>query len=250
MKAVKKGKYSFDTFEASISAQAKDFIRKCLSVNVDERPECDELLLHPWLNSKDHLAAIQSPVNESVLGNLVNFRKFSALKRIALEVVAFSLEPAQIESLRSDFEKFDTEQNGEISVKEFHQVLDSKMSPEDVQKIFESIDLDHTGVVHWHEFLAAAVDTQAVDDAHLKLAFQHLDHNSKGFITPQDVEEMMGDDAEHSEVAAMFSELNTKEIDEKLFMKLCRSQTMERRGTMRKRNTMLLSSPANRRLAK
>ena len=97
--------------------------------------------------------------------------------------------------------------------------------------------------------LAAAVDTQAVDDAH-PVSFQHLDHNSKGFITPQDVEEMMGDDAEHSEVAAMFSELNTKEIDEKLFMKLCRSQTMERRGTMRKRNTMLLSSPANRRLAR
>jgi len=167
-------------------------------------------------------------------------------KRIALEVVAFSLEPSQIENLRADFEKFDAEQNGEISVKEFHQVLDSKMSPEEVSKIFESIDLDHTGVVHWHEFLAAAVDTQAVDDAHLRLAFDHLDHDKKGFITPQDVEEIMGEDAKHSEVTQMFSELEQDQIDEKTFMKLCRSQTMERRGTMRSRNTIIMSSPANR----
>jgi calcium-dependent protein kinase len=246
MDSVKLGKFDFTSFDKGISPKAKDFVRKCLSMDIDERPECDELLRHPWLNSEDHLAAISSPVNESVLGNLVNFRKFSALKRIALEVVAFSLEPGQIENLRADFEKFDAEQNGEISVKEFHQVLDSKMSPEEVSKIFESIDLDHTGVVHWHEFLAAAVDTQAVDDAHLRLAFDHLDHDKKGFITPQDVEEIMGEDAKHSEVSQMFSELDKAEIDEKTFVKLCRSQTMEKRGTMRSRNTIIMSSPANR----
>ena len=70
--------------------------RKCLSVNVDERPECDELLLHPWLNSKDHLAAIQSPVNESVLESC-KFQKIFGIETHCLRS-SRALEPGQIES--------------------------------------------------------------------------------------------------------------------------------------------------------
>lgn len=155
--ATEKGEYSFQgrAWER-VSDQARDFIAQCLQLNVKRRPTAEQLLKHPWLVSAKEQAAmeISSPVGESVLGNLVKFRKFSLLKRIALEVVAFSLEPAQIESLRQDFEKFDTQQTGEISVKDFHEVLDSRMSADDVNRIFESIDLAHTGLVHWHEFLA------------------------------------------------------------------------------------------------
>ena len=114
------------------------------------------MLNHPWLDSSQHSAALMSPVGDGVLVNLVQFRKFSLLKRIALEVVAFSLDPADIESLQLDFEKFDKKNRGEISIKDFHAVLDKKMSAEDVNRIFVSIDLDHTGYIHWHEFLAVS----------------------------------------------------------------------------------------------
>ena len=41
-----------------------------------------------------------SSVVEDVVNNLCAFREFSALKRLALEVVAFSLEPTQIKGER------------------------------------------------------------------------------------------------------------------------------------------------------
>ena len=98
--------------------------------------------------------------------------------------------------------------SGEISVKEFRDVLGSsaQMKNVDVDKIFQKvkgiasvedlrarymhdrstshsllaptlcirtdiftqIDLDHTGKIHWHEFLAASVNRNEIDETHLK----------------------------------------------------------------------------------
>jgi len=98
----------------------------------------------------------------------------------------------------------------------------------DVDKIFQKVDLDHTGKIHWHEFLAASVNRNEIDEAHLKQAFEHLDHDHKGTITKEDVQEIMGEDALTSEVSSMFNELGTNEIDYKTFATLCRSTTADR----------------------
>ena len=57
-----------------------------------------------------------------------------------------------------------------------------------VDKIFQKIDLDHTGKLHWHEFLAASISRNQIDEAHLKQAFDHLDHDHKGWINRVDVQ--------------------------------------------------------------
>jgi Ca2+-binding EF-hand superfamily protein len=182
-------------------------------------------------------------IKDGVLTNLATFRKFSLLKRLAREVVAFTLEPAQIEGMRTLFQKFDPEQTGEISVKDFHAVLDSKMSADDVQRIFLSIDLDHTGQIHWHEFLAAALDMSTVDDAHLRLAFNHLDHQNKGFLTHEDVEAVLGNfgasGTDGAEVGAVFQGTGGR-IDEETFVSICRSQNDidKRRGSVIRSKSM------------
>lgn len=98
--------------------------------------------------------------------------------------------------------------SGEISVKEFRDVLgnSAQIKNVDVDKIFHKvtytasvehtrtrcmhdqsqfpthstslprthvhkhtqIDLDHTGKIHWHEFLAASVNRNEIDETHLK----------------------------------------------------------------------------------
>ena len=133
-------------------------------------------------------------------------------------------------ALRHEFEKFDTDHSGEITVKEFREVLSlsAHMKPSDVDKIFQKIDLDHTGKIHWHEFLAASVNRNMIDEAHLKQAFEHLDHEHKGVITRDDVQEIMGEDALTSEISGMFEELGRDELDYEAFVNMCRSTTMER----------------------
>ena len=171
-------------------------------------------------------------IKDGVLTNLATFRKFSLLKRLAREVVAFTLEPAQIEGMRTLFQKFDPEQTGEISVKDFHAVLDSKMSADDVQRIFLSIDLDHTGQIHWHEFLAAALDMSTVDDAHRPT------RKRVGLV-----EAVLGNfgasGTDGAEVGAVFQGTGGR-IDEETFVSICRSQNDidKRRGSVIRSKSM------------
>ena len=49
LKNVIKGTWDFDDHSFQIvSDSAKDFITKCLTVNIDDRPTSAEALLHPW----------------------------------------------------------------------------------------------------------------------------------------------------------------------------------------------------------
>merc|ERR1712196_297733 len=208
-----------------------DFISALLKMDPNERPSCAEALTLEWLTEAKVTVEEQleeDPVLDDVVQNLCNFREFSALKRLALEVVAFSLEPSQIKSLRHEFEKFDSDHSGEITVKEFREVLSlsAHMKPSDVDKIFQKIDLDHTGKIHWHEFLAASVNRNQIDEAHLRQAFEHLDHEHKGKITREDVQDIMGEDALTSEISGMFIELGADELDYETFVNLCRSTTL------------------------
>lgn len=151
MQRVKQGQYSFSGLTwAEISDEAKDFIRTMLTVDRHKRPSSREALDHPWLKTTERKSMLQTAVLSDVVSNLVDFKNFSTLKRLALEMVAFSLDPEQIKSLRAEFTKFDSAEDGEISVKEFRDGLkrSSQIHDADVDRIFASIDIDHSGVSH------------------------------------------------------------------------------------------------------
>jgi len=86
------------------------------------------------------------------------------------------------------------------------------------------------------------MDVCEVDDAHLRLAFQRLDATENGYIERTDLEVLMGEDMDSSEIKSMFSELNTDRVDEKQFINLCREGSLRRKTSMR-RMTMLKDIP-------
>jgi serine/threonine protein kinase len=50
MKKVRAGKFSYaDACWATISDQAKDFITKLLTYDIEVRPSASEALQHPWI---------------------------------------------------------------------------------------------------------------------------------------------------------------------------------------------------------
>lgn len=59
---------------------------------------------HPWLNSRDSSASEQK-LSKGALSNLVKFRETNILKKLALELVARSLDNEQIRNLEKDFAK-------------------------------------------------------------------------------------------------------------------------------------------------
>ena len=82
----------------------------------------------------------------------------------------------------------------------------------------------------------------AVDDAHLRVAFNRLDHRARGFVTPADVESLLGDDAEGVDVTEMFQ--GSEFIDEEAFVSLCRSQNHKRAsaGTLLRSKSLRMSA--------
>lgn len=86
----------------------------------------------------------------------------------------------------------------------------------------------------------------AVDDAHLRVAFNRLDHHGMGFVTPGDVELLLGDDAQGVDVAEMFQ--GSESIDEEAFVLLCRSQNHRQAsaGTLLRSKSMKMSASASR----
>jgi len=74
MKKVRLGKFDFaDKSWNSISDNAKDFIRKLLTVEQEKRPTAEMALQHPWIKELSHVA-IDSSMAVGALNNLKGFR--------------------------------------------------------------------------------------------------------------------------------------------------------------------------------
>jgi Ca2+-binding EF-hand superfamily protein len=131
------------------------------------------------------------------------------MKRLVCEVLAYTLVPEQIHDLRKEFEKIDTENVGEFTIEQFRDALGKSqhVSAEECDQIFLDMDIEHSGKIHWHEFIAATLSKCEYDDRNLKLAFDRLDFDHQGFISKPNLMDIIGMDASEAEVEAMFSEV-------------------------------------------
>ena len=95
--------------------------------------------------------------------------------------------------LRKEFEKLDTHGDGEITLASLKCILIQNadmgstvgaLSDGEVEEIFESVQLPSRkgdGTIRWHEFLAACLSRAEIDDRNLRLAFDRLDTDRKGY---------------------------------------------------------------------
>jgi Ca2+-binding EF-hand superfamily protein len=104
----------------------------------------------------------------------------------------------------------DTDGSGEISLGGLkHVLLENAVSgslggltEEEVEDIFNAMRVRKTETrFHWHEFIAAGLSHCRVDERNIRLAFDRLDSDHKGYITFEDVMDLMGNDASQSEDA-------------------------------------------------
>jgi Ca2+-binding EF-hand superfamily protein len=67
--------------------------------------------------------------------------------------------PDQIKELKKEFMKIDKSQSGEITLDDLRRTMAShgSFAEEDINYIFNEINLDHTGKISYHEFLAATI---------------------------------------------------------------------------------------------
>lgn len=184
-----------------ISVEAKTFVRRLLTKDPDKRPSACEAQQDEWILKCDTMDVEKSKaLSPKLVRNLVGFKDYSNLQKILLEVVSFTLQPEQIKELKLEFEKVDRDGDGEITLNELKEVLlhyndDTSLgslTDEEVEMIFDSLHLNtKEKTIKWHKFITAGLSQCDYDDRNLRLAFNRLDHTGKGYITLNDLNEML-----------------------------------------------------------
>ncbi|RYI24808.1 MAG: hypothetical protein EON48_07310 [Acetobacteraceae bacterium] len=78
-------------------------------------------------------------------------------------------------------------------------------------RIFEGIDYDRSNSISYTEFLAASLSRRLwLSRERMRDAFQRLDVDGKGFITKDNLKELLGDDWTAERVEIMMREADSK----------------------------------------
>lgn len=131
---------------------------------------------------------------DNVSASIRTFATYGKLKKLALLVVAYKSTDEELGFLRKIFDKFDITNDGEISIDEFKEALMVyQFTDEELEYMFEALDIDCTSKVHYSEFLAGSLEAHGnIDEARIAEAFDRLDSDDSGFITVENLREFLG----------------------------------------------------------
>jgi Ca2+-binding EF-hand superfamily protein len=195
-----------------VSDKAKQFISRLLVGDPNMRPTAREVQQDPWMveMTDRNRNGEEKALNPSVVKALVNFKEYSDMRKLLCEVLSFTLIPDQMQGLRKEFEKMDTDGSGEITLSALKTILLGNaaqgslgaLTEEEVEDIFHAMRVSKSETtIHWHEFIAAGLSHCKVDERNLKLAFDRLDADHTGYITFENFMDLIGNGAVHSEEA-------------------------------------------------
>jgi calcium-dependent protein kinase len=207
-------RFRFDPEQAlaSNSKEAKNFVLSMLAPDPSKRPSAEQALRHPWIRAYHERTTEGAIVQRELVQNLLAFKDLHVTKRLMMEVISFSAVPEQIRDLRIQFEKLDTDGLGEISLECMLAVLPRTQLPDrentghrflsklEIEEIFSAMKVGKSeSRVHWHEFVAACLPACHVDERNLRIAFDRLDQDHTGYITFEDVIQVIARDADEDE---------------------------------------------------
>jgi len=184
-----------------VSVEGKNFVRRLLTEDPDLRPTARDAQRDEWLLVYANMDVEDSKaLSSGLVDNLLQFKDYSEMHRVLLEVLSFTLLPEQIHKLKAEFQKVDPDGDGEITLEELKEVLLNRaesgslgsLSEQEVEDIFNALRVNESETtIRWHEFIAAGLSQCDFDDRNLRLAFDRLDYDRKGHITFDDLSEML-----------------------------------------------------------
>ncbi len=198
IKQVEAGVYHMDTPEwKSISILAKDLIRHMLEISPVKRYSSLTALNHKWI-TKYETEVVE---NESVLilDNLRKFRTTSKLEQAAyMYIMTQLMTTKEKKELQRVFSEMDKNHDGTLSREELIEGY-TKMcgSPTEaitiVDEIMSKADNDGSGTIDYTEFLIATSNKKTMlSEEKLKATFAMFDQDGSGYITPNEIKEILG----------------------------------------------------------
>eukprot|EP00941_MAST-03F_sp_MAST-3F-sp1_P005936 g5936.t1 len=231
-RAVKLGKPSFEGVAwENISDEGKSLCRALLQTNPKKRLSAHDALKHPWVErSKLYAKPLDA---EGVARALRSFVCFPKLKQTVIDIISFTMSESEVTALRNNFVQMDVDRTGKVTFNEFQAALESsnmKFTHEEVKSMFQSLDRNQTGSLDYSEFLAATLQSSAyLEETRLREAFNTLDVDNSGYITAENLLEVLGSKFSNSEVLQMIKEadiLNNNKVSWDEFITLMRQDSV------------------------
>ncbi|CAJ1967313.1 unnamed protein product [Sphenostylis stenocarpa] len=175
----------------SISASAKDLVKKMLVRDPSKRITAFDVLRHPWIQVDGE--APDKPLDSAVLSRLKQFYAMNKLKKMALRVIAENLSEEEIAGLREMFKMIDADNSGQITFEELKVGLKkfgANLNESEIYDLMQAADVDNSGTIDYGEFIAATLHLNKVDrEDHLVAAFAYFDKDGSGFITQDELQQ-------------------------------------------------------------
>ncbi|KAJ9551292.1 hypothetical protein OSB04_015337 [Centaurea solstitialis] len=153
----------------SISKNAKELVKKMLSVNPMDRPSAAGVLKDPWL--RDNGVAEDNPHVSVLLPKMKRFRGMNKFKKLALEDGTDEDKVLSREKLATWLGKHG-----------------SDIPPDEVNQIVEAADANGDGFISYKEFITVMMNYETLHkEEHLVKAFKHFDKDDSGSISKEEL---------------------------------------------------------------
>lgn len=178
-----------------VSSHARSMVESLLVIDPAARWSAERALQSEWLNPyHDSVRSeFEDIIEQSVVTSLTNFVKYGSLKKAALMIIAHNKSHEELKELSSAFKAMDTDNSGTITISELKELLTKHgvVSDETIREIFDSVDVDSSGSIQFHEFLAATVEARCdVDREAFSAAFDRI-ADGKDCITKADLSKLL-----------------------------------------------------------
>lgn len=176
---------------SEISEYAKDFIKKCMVKDPNKRFTSREALEHAWFNKVKKEINSTEHVCPYALKNLKSFSHPQKFKKLILKCILNTLSIDEMKRLRRIFQAIDLDHTGYITRTELEKAFDTAnidISMDEITKIIDKCDEQKNGMLNYTEFLVATLDsTTFVNRKRLETAFKYFDIDDSGCICANDL---------------------------------------------------------------
>ena len=209
------GEFSFPEEEwNSVSDEAKNFIKKMLVKNPEERITALDSLQDIWFkNNEEKSETYDKDLAKNVLSNMRRFKKSRKLEKatIAFIINQLILKEERVD-LKKLFKEWDTNGDGVLSKEEImagYKKVYGHADEDEIENMIKSIDLDGNGVIDYQEFLACSMSKDIIlRDENLESCFKFFDTDSSGKLSLDEIMALFKKGANEKHVEAFKKMIN------------------------------------------
>lgn len=155
---IKKGDYEFPPEEwATVSQEAKDFVRKLLILEPENRPSATDALKHPWIMKRRKTESLNNPQSEKALMNLKSFRADRKLQQATwVYLVSYLSTREEKNELMKTFKALDLNGDGQLSrdelIQGYEKIMGAREAEREVDNIMATVDTNKSGFIDYSGF--------------------------------------------------------------------------------------------------